>query len=424
MPSVPRPPYRRRALAALVVGPALVAGALVPTTASASTDAAARRARRRPARRDGPRRAAGRRPAPRARASGPTAPTGALRTPGPTASANLTSAPVSVIDVVYVDDDVAWTTAAKDAFEAAVRLWERTVESAVPIVVEATATSFDDPSVLGGAGPYDFRRDDRGTPALRGRRLRAGGAGERPPPHGHAARRARHRGAVQPVPGRALLRHGRQPAAGPHRLQDRRAARGRPRPRPGRARRRSTAAAARRSGTAARTPTAAARSCRTTCRPTAARRARAGSAGRASRTCRTAAPSCATRSPAAPCTGAGSRRARAAGGTVPLYAPAQWLSGSSYGHLDERTYGGEDPNGLMTPFLEPGESLSSPGRSRWACSPTSATRSRRCAARGTPRSRRSASWTAARARRSAPARCWTCRSPARTASRRPRPPSS
>ncbi len=43
-----------------------------------------------------------------------------------------------------------------------------------------------------------------------------------------------------------------------------------------------------------------------------------------------------------------------------LYTPDNWRPGSSYSHLDESIYTGT-VNGLMTPFLAPGESFQGPG---------------------------------------------------------------
>ncbi len=50
----------------------------------------------------------------------------------------------------------------------------------------------------------------------------------------------------------------------------------------------------------------------------------------------------------------GNQRAR-------LYAPSTWQPGSSYHHLDEATYPAGNPNSLMTPVLNPGESIHDPG---------------------------------------------------------------
>lgn len=85
---------------------------------------------------------------------------------GPTRRGSLTTAPVSTITVNYVNDGATWTEAAKAAFESAVVVWERTLESAVPIAITATATTFGDPSILGGAGPSEFLRNRQGTTTL------------------------------------------------------------------------------------------------------------------------------------------------------------------------------------------------------------------------------------------------------------------
>ena len=52
---------------------------------------------------------------------------------------------------------------------------------------------------------------------------------------------------------------------------------------------------------------------------------------------------------------------QATGGPVPLYAPAAWVEGASYSHLDEATFAPTTPDGLMTPFLARGERVSGPG---------------------------------------------------------------
>lgn len=106
--------------------------------------------------------------------------TGASRVPGaalqgapraaaaapPTAA--LTAAPVSRFSVTYVaEGGRAWTPAAKAAFEAALSVWSHTVESSVPIVVEATAKQLP-PGALGAAGPADVLRNERGTPTREG----------------------------------------------------------------------------------------------------------------------------------------------------------------------------------------------------------------------------------------------------------------
>jgi len=50
------------------------------------------------------------------------------------------------------------------------------------------------------------------------------------------------------------------------------------------------------------------------------------------------------------------------GGTrPPLYAPASWIQGSSYSHLDEATYPAGNPNSLMTPEFGMAEAIHNPG---------------------------------------------------------------
>ncbi|MFN2503172.1 MAG: hypothetical protein ABR540_02875 [Acidimicrobiales bacterium] len=48
-------------------------------------------------------------------------------------------------------------------------------------------------------------------------------------------------------------------------------------------------------------------------------------------------------------------------GRPKLHAPSSWVSGSSYGHLDEFTYAPGNPNSLMTPILARDETIHSPG---------------------------------------------------------------
>ena len=50
------------------------------------------------------------------------------------------------------------------------------------------------------------------------------------------------------------------------------------------------------------------------------------------------------------------------GGVRPeLFAPSQWIQGSSYSHLDESVYPPGTPNSLMTPLLDPAEAIHDPG---------------------------------------------------------------
>jgi hypothetical protein len=50
-----------------------------------------------------------------------------------------------------------------------------------------------------------------------------------------------------------------------------------------------------------------------------------------------------------------------AGARARLFAPASWQGGSSYSHLDEGTYGQGSRNSLMTPRINDGEAIHSPG---------------------------------------------------------------
>lgn len=50
-----------------------------------------------------------------------------------------------------------------------------------------------------------------------------------------------------------------------------------------------------------------------------------------------------------------------AGAAAKIYAPAVWRPGSSYSHLDEGTYRQGNPNSLMTPVINFGETIRNPG---------------------------------------------------------------
>jgi hypothetical protein len=56
-----------------------------------------------------------------------------------------------------------------------------------------------------------------------------------------------------------------------------------------------------------------------------------------------------------------SSRAANGGARVKLYAPATWVSGSSYSHLDESAFPRGSGNALMTYALNPGEAIHNPG---------------------------------------------------------------
>ncbi len=58
----------------------------------------------------------------------------------------------------------------------------------------------------------------------------------------------------------------------------------------------------------------------------------------------------------------GPQAVAANGGTrPPLYAPASWIQGSSYSHLNESTYPAGNQNSLMTPEIGTAEAIHSPG---------------------------------------------------------------
>ena len=287
---------------------------------------------------------------------------------GPVASGSLTTTPVSVINVTYLG---TWPQAAKDAFESAVAIWERTIESAVPIEVEATAKVFSDPSLLGGAGPYDFRRNNmgtstltddvfepvamanakRGTDALPGEPdiladfnpglagLYLGTDGNPPQDQIDFKTVVLH----EIGHGLGLVGTASVSSNGVATIGDREVNADEDDPTP--------CTTCVRSGVSYDTFTYA-----TTA-------SQAGNGGARLLTL----PDGSVELRAA-LTGdqlywSGQLARTAAGGAkVRLYAPSEFFEGTSYGHLNEDTYSGEHPNGLMTPFVEPGESLSDVGQ--------------------------------------------------------------
>lgn len=285
---------------------------------------------------------------------------------GPVAGGNLTTAPVSTVNVTYVG---SWPDPAKAAFESAVAIWERTVESAVPIEVEATARVFSDPSVLGGAGPYDFRRNDQGTSSLyddvfepvalaNARRATDALPGDpdilaefNPGLENSDGSPALYFGLDgNPPPdqidfktvvlheighGLGLVGTASVAADGTATVGDR-AVNGDANVRSGVSYDTFTYAT-----TAAQAGNGGARVLSLPDGSVELRAALTGNqlywAGQLARTA-------------------------AGGAKVRLYAPGEFFAGTSYGHLDEGTYSGEHPNGLMTPFIEPGESISDVGQ--------------------------------------------------------------
>ncbi|MEX2289645.1 MAG: hypothetical protein WD794_04875 [Mycobacteriales bacterium] len=295
--------------------------------------------------------------------TGTAAPSSGPTTTGPAASGSLAAAPVSDIVVTYRSDGAIWTEPAKAAFEQAVQVWERIIESPVPIQVEATATTFGDPAILGGAGPYDFLRNDKGTAAFsddvfepvalsNARRGVDGLPGE---PDIEAAFNPQAPGLYFGLDGNppadqydfatvvlheighglGLVGTANVDASGTATVGDRSV----------------NGSSGVRSGVSFDAFTYA-----TT-------QAQAGNGG--------------TRILSLPDGSAELRnaltgdrlywagqlgRTAAGGGKVRLYAPESFLWGTSYGHLDEASYPGEDADGLMTPFIDPGESLADPGQ--------------------------------------------------------------
>ena len=58
---------------------------------------------------------------------------------------------------------------------------------------------------------------------------------------------------------------------------------------------------------------------------------------------------------------AGRATQQAVGHPVTLFAPARWIPGASFSHLDEETYPPSTPDGLMTPFIARNEQVAEPG---------------------------------------------------------------
>jgi len=74
------------------------------------------------------------------------------------AAATGTTTPVSNFAVNFISDSTSssWTAPARTAFLAAVNVWSHEIQSKQPLTIEAHATSFPDPALLGDAGPGDF----------------------------------------------------------------------------------------------------------------------------------------------------------------------------------------------------------------------------------------------------------------------------
>lgn len=282
---------------------------------------------------------------------------------GAASGGNLTAQPVSDIQVTYRQDGATWTQAAKDAFEAAVRIWERTLESSQPILVDATATAFTDPTILGGAGPQDFRRNDmrtatvtddvfepvalanarRGTDTLPGQPdivaefnpglsgLYFGLDGNPPPDQVDFRTVVLH----EIGHGLGLVGTASVSSAGTATIGDREV----------------NGSAGVRSGTSFDQFTYA------TTAP------QAGNGGRRLLSMTDGSAELKDALTGNQLYWAGTLARSAAGGNeVRLYAPSEFFEGTSYGHLNEGSYPGEDPHGLMTPFIENGEAFHDVGQ--------------------------------------------------------------
>jgi hypothetical protein len=279
---------------------------------------------------------------------------------GPTRRAYLTASPVSVINVTYREQGSVWSDQARAAFEAAVQVWERTIESSVPIEIDAVAMRFSDPSILGGASPEDFLRDDKGTATLaddvfepvalanarRGTDRLPGspdlvaefdptardfyfGLDGNPPAEQYDFRTVvlHEIGHGLGLIGSAYITAGRATVGDPD--DDPRT------PRQPVSYDEFTYAAADDAGNGGKRILAMADGSQEL--KTALTGNRLFWAGQLARTA-------------------------AGGGKVKLYAPSTFFEGTSYGHLDENTYPGEDVNGLMTAFVDTGESFTDVGQ--------------------------------------------------------------
>jgi hypothetical protein len=78
--------------------------------------------------------------------------------------ARLAQAATANITVTYLPSRAAWPSAAINAFEAAVSIWEGLVVSPVEIMVDAEWKDMGDPDILGGASSRNAWRDFTGAP--------------------------------------------------------------------------------------------------------------------------------------------------------------------------------------------------------------------------------------------------------------------
>ena len=310
----------------------------------------------------------------------------------PPVRAALTASRVSRINIVFVDTPGnAWSAPAKAAFRAAADVWERAVESRVPIEVEATARNLG-PGVLGGAGPFDFlrnegatvTRDDRAPTAAEvrddvfepvalynartGRDALPPEGGERNPDieaefNPNAA--GLHLGTdARPAPNQIDFR-----TVVLHEIGHGLGIAGMATVEAGRA---SIGISSVNGGTGVRSGVSFDQFTYTT---TAAQ---AGTGGTPLLSLPDGSPALRTALTGDQLYWSGQQALTAAGGKVRLHAPPQcgeqgpprpcgrgespFVEGSSYSHLDERRYARSTPPGLMTPYLEAGETYADPGQ--------------------------------------------------------------
>lgn len=310
----------------------------------------------------------------------------------PPVRAALTASRVSRINLTFVDTPGnAWSPQAKAAFRAAADVWERAVESRVPIEVEATARNLG-PGVLGGAGPFDFLRNEGATVTREDRPPTAAevrddvfepvalynartGRDALPPAAGE--RNPDIEAEFNPNAGGLYLGTDGRPAANQidfrtvvlHEIGHGLGFAGMASVEGGRA---SIGISGVNGDTGVRSGVSFDQHTYTT---TAAQ---AGTGGTPLLSLPDGSPALRTALTGDQLYWSGQQALTAAGGKVRLHAPAQcgeqgpprpcgrgespFVEGSSYSHLDERRYARGTPPGLMTPYLESGETYADPGQ--------------------------------------------------------------
>ena len=324
--------------------------------------------------------------------------TPALRTstapvaPAPPVRAALTATRVSRINITFVDTPGnAWSPQAKAAFRAAADVWERAVESRVPIEVEATARNLG-PGVLGGAGPFDFLRNEGATVTREDRAPTAAevrddvfepvalhnariGRDALPPSAGE--RNPDIEAEFNPNAGGLYLGTDARPAANQidfrtvvlHEIGHGLGIAGTASVEAGRA---SIGISGVNGGTGVRSGVSFDQL------PYATTAAQAGTGGAPLLSLPDGSAALRTALTGDQLYWSGQQALTAAGGKVRLHAPPQcgeqgpprpcartespFVEGSSYSHLDERRYARGTPPGLMTPYLEAGETYVEPGQ--------------------------------------------------------------